>query len=108
MLNSFRMFASNQDWDAAVQDTKNALYRNRRNSDLGAYAAEVIAERLLANRRQYLEFGPYWFAVKDALAHYGYRFGDFDDETMREEYRGRTHEHTFVAAERFKDFYRNY
>lgn len=106
MLNSFRMFDSQDDWDLEVKNTADGLERNTGKSDLAAFGAQLIADRIKQYPYSYTEFGVYWFAVKDLLNRHGYDFGDNTDEEMLAEYRGKTDAHTLVAAERFKTFYR--
>lgn len=108
MLKSFKMYESQEEWDADVEATQKKLYENTRRSNLAAFAADIIAERLGKNRYHYLEFGVYWYALKEALAAHGYVIGDETDEEMRDAYKGKTHAHTFVAAEAFKTFYRKH
>lgn len=71
------------------------------------FAAETIATRLAGKPALYLEFGPYWWAVKRALAALGYDLGRQDDATIRAEYGGALHDFAaLVAGEMFKDQYR--
>lgn len=69
-------------------------------------ALRVIGERMRAKPAQYLEFGPYWWAVKAALADAGYIFGDHGDPMLAADYAGTSPAQTLVAAEMFKDHYR--
>lgn len=69
-------------------------------------ALRVIAARLRARPQDYVEFGPYWWAVKAALAEAGYDFGDDGDALVAAEYRGADLAETLVAAEGFKDMHR--
>ncbi len=106
MLESYRMFETQEEWDNAVAETQAKLKQNTGFSNLAEFGAKLIFERVRDNPHCYAEFGVYWFAVKDLLNRHGYYFGDTMDEEMREEYRGKTDEHTLLAAEKFKDFYR--
>lgn len=69
-------------------------------------AMRVIAARLRARPLAYLEFGPYWWAVKAVLIEAGYDFGDDGDALVAAEYRGADLAETLVAAELFKDMRR--
>ena len=71
-----------------------------------ANALRVVGQRMLRAPQQYIEFGPFWWAVKAALASAGYKFGDLGDPLVAAEYCGATPSETLVAAEAFKDFYR--
>lgn len=108
MLKSFRMFINQEAWDEETAHSNAMLTKNTKGSytDCGEYGAKIIAERLEEYPDCYMEFGVYWFAVKDVLNRHGYYYGDTDDEEMRLEYQGKTDAHTLVAAERFKDMYR--
>lgn len=100
------MFDTQKDWDDEVERISGSLKANTGETDLAAFGAKLIAERIRDNPHCYAEFGVYWFAVKDVLHQHGYHFGDTMDDEMRDEYRGKTDAHTLVAAEKFKDFYR--
>lgn len=81
----------------------------RPNGDVGAFAAGVIADRLRARPELYLEFGPYWWAVKDSLRAQGFDFGPEDDPIVRPHYGPPALEvqgAVLVAGELFKDYYR--
>lgn len=106
MLKSFRMFRNQKAWDNAVEKTKQKLEKNTGHTNLAAFGSKIIAERIMQRPISYAEFGVYWFAVKDVLARHGYHFGADNDYEMLIEYRGISDEHTLVAAERFKDMYR--
>lgn len=71
-----------------------------------ANAVRVIAARLKRKPMQYLEFGPYWWAVKAALVAADVDLGQRGDPLMASEYRGDTDVDTLVAGELFKDLYR--
>lgn len=71
------------------------------------FAAETIATRLKAKPALYLEFGPYWWAVKAALARLGHDLGQAGDAAILSEYGGDLHSFAaLVAGEMFKDHYR--
>jgi hypothetical protein len=67
--------------DAALND-KSQL------TEPAAFASKVIAKRLREHPTAYLEFGPYWWAVKEALRAQGEDFGAADDEQIRLAYGG--------------------
>lgn len=70
------------------------------------WAAKVIADRLAASPADYLQFGPYWWAVKDALAQLGRDFGVERDELVRMEYGGGLPAYAaLVSGENFREFY---
>lgn len=71
------------------------------------FAAETIAARLTGKPALYLEFGPYWWSVKQALAALGHDLGRQDDAIIRGQYGGALHDFAaLVAGEMFKDQYR--
>lgn len=105
-MNSFQMFDTQEDWDDAVKSTSTQLQVNTGNDDLASFGTQLIYNRIKEHPECYAEFGVYWFAVKAVLRDYGYYFGETDDEEMRLAYTGKTPAHTLVAAERFKDYYR--
>lgn len=109
MLKSFRMFETQEEWDNEVAKFQAGLRKNLNdpNADLAEHGARIIKARFADNMTHYLEFGVYWFAVKKVIQkYYPDAFGDYFDEEMVKEYSGKTDAHTLVAAERFKDFYR--
>lgn len=71
-------------------------------------ALRVIGERMEARPAQHVEFGPYWWAVKQALNNAGAGLGDYGDALVAAEYRHATALETIVAAEMFKDYYRGH
>ena len=107
MLKSFRIFPNQQAWDDKTEWYQKTLNKNGGGDDFVAFGSTVIYQRVIERPECYAEFGVYWFAVKDVLARQGYVFGDTVDEEMLAEYRGKTDAHTLVAADLFKDFYRN-
>lgn len=71
------------------------------------FAAKTIAERLRKRPDCYVEFGPYWWSVKQALRSLGFDLGANDDPMIRAEYAGTWPAYTcLVAGESFKDMYR--
>lgn len=70
------------------------------------HAVRVIAERLRRHPQRYVEFGPWWWAVKLVLLEAGEVLGQAGDAAVAAAYRGPDAVSTLVAAEAFKDFYR--
>lgn len=71
------------------------------------FAAKVIADRIHVKPASYLEFGPYWWAVKRALRGAGFDLGKADDAIIGAAYGGELHDFAaMVAGEDFKDLYR--
>lgn len=69
-------------------------------------AVRVIRARLAASPLSYLEFGPYWWAVKQALNEAGAALGNAGEPMVAAEYRGASLAETLVMGEAFKDTYR--
>lgn len=85
-----------------------ALASERPGANPAAFAASTIAARLRAAPARYLEYGPYWWAVKVALLKLGEDFGPADDAIVRHEYGGQMEVYSaLVAGEQFRDFYRS-
>lgn len=72
---------------------------------LESRALEVA--RSIATPIRYVEFGPYWWAVKAALNAAGDDLGDATDEIVRTAYSGDTDLRTLIAATDFAEFYRS-
>lgn len=72
-----------------------------------AFAAQVVAGRLRDAPGDYLQYGPYWWSVKQALRGAGHVFGDTDSVVLRAAYgAGLTAHQALVAGEQFRDYYR--
>lgn len=70
------------------------------------FAAQTIADRLAEKPDAYLQFGPYWWAVKAALRALGHNFGSADDPTIRGEYGAELPPYAaLVAGEQFRSYY---
>ena len=69
-------------------------------------AVRVIGQRMVDHPEQHIEFGPYWWAVKDVLNAAGYDFGQRGSPMVAAEYVGASPAETLVMAEAFKDLYR--
>jgi len=90
---------------AETQAKRDALRENRGLSDLLGFGLSVVAGRLKANPQRYLDYGPYWWALKDALNRNGYGFGSETDLGIAAEYRGGDDTETLVAADIFREEY---
>ena len=66
--------------------------------NLVANAVRVIRERLEADPRRYLSYGPYWWGIKKVLVDNGVPLGECDDEEIRLAYSGATDEETIVMG----------
>lgn len=72
----------------------------------GDFAASNMAQRLRDKPATYLQFGPYWWAVKQALRAHGFDFGPADDDLVRQAYGGGLPAYTaMVAGEQFREHY---
>ena len=69
-------------------------------------AVRVIGMRMVSHPEQHVEFGPYWWAVKQVLNDAGYSFGERGNPMVAAEYVGASPAETLVMAEAFKDLYR--
>jgi hypothetical protein len=88
---------------AMTATTRAALKANTGKSDLLGFGLSVVDGRLRKDPRRYLDYGPYWWALKDALRRNGYQVGDDTDEVLATAYRGADDAETLVAAEAFRD-----
>ena len=52
---------------AKVAERAAALKANRGMSDLLGFGLGVVRDRLAKDPRRYLDYGPYWWALKEAL-----------------------------------------
>ena len=86
---------------------RKALKQNTGETDFIGFAVKVIAERLQQKPQQYIEYGVYWWALKNVLAKHGYLFGDENDQELQQTYQHEKDDYTIVAADNFKDEYRN-
>lgn len=91
--------------EAAVAAAK-TLAAARPDVQPAQFAAQTIAERLAEKPDAYLQFGPYWWAVKAALRALGQDFGGADDATIRGEYGAELPPYAaLVAGEQFRAHY---
>jgi hypothetical protein len=90
----------------AAADTARALSASQPGTNPAQFAAGIIAGRLSAKPENYLQYGPYWWALKTALRALGNDFGQVDDAGIRGEYGADFPAYgVLVAAEQFRDFY---
>jgi hypothetical protein len=90
----------------AAATTAKALAAAVPGSNAATFAATTIAERLRAKPASYLQYGPYWWAVKQALRALGEDFGPTDDADLRAEYGGNFPSYgALVAGEQFRTYY---
>lgn len=88
---------------AQTKAKREALRANRGLSDLLGFGLSVVDQRLRADPARYLDYGPYWWALKDALRRRGYAYGDDTDVALAGEYRGADDTETLVAADIFRE-----
>lgn len=86
-----------------VAEKTAALKEGRGTEDLIGFGLGVVMRRLNANPRRYLDYGPYWWALKHALLDAGYSLGDESDPVVESEYTGSSPVETLVMAEQFRD-----
>lgn len=79
-----------------------ALKTNRGLSDLLGFGLGVVSRRLDKDPLRYLDYGPWWWALKGLLNAKGYSYGDDFDSVVAAEYCGRTDAETMVAADQFR------
>lgn len=90
----------------AASATAKALAGAMPGANAATFAASTIAGRLRAKPASYLQYGPYWWAVKAALRALGEDFGQTDDADLRGEYGGNFPVYgALVAGEQFRDYY---
>jgi hypothetical protein len=85
---------------------KASLLETQGQSDFGGFAAGVLARRMQNHPELYLEFGPYWWALKAVLARSGHVIGDDDAPALSAAYTGIDDDAIIVKAEIFKELYR--
>lgn len=88
-------------------DTAKTLGENLPGVNPATFAASTIADRLRAKPASYLQYGPYWWALKGALRALGHDFVSTDEPDIRAEYGdGFPVYGAIVAAEQFRAYYR--
>lgn len=90
---------------ALVAERAAGLRANRGFSNLLGFGLGVVAERLQKDPRRYRDYGPYWWALKDALKTGGYELGDQSDPLIQRAYQGETAEETLIMADEFRTAY---
>ncbi len=90
---------------AQVESRTQSLRANKGFSDLLGFGLKIISERLAKDRRRYIDYGPYWPALKDILNANGYNFGDQSDSIVSKVYRGESDVETLVMADEFRTEY---
>lgn len=91
---------------ARLADLQAGFAASGKPGDFLGNAVRVIGERLRQHPERYVEYGPYWWAVKQVLNEGGAALGERGDPLVAAEYRGASPAETLVAGEVFKDFYR--
>lgn len=94
---------SREDLDAEYQQKSASVQASHGERNFEAFASKVIFERVTDNPTRHLEFGVYWYPVKQVLRENGYNLGDATDKEMVAQYKIEG-EHgnalTLIAAER--------
>jgi hypothetical protein len=78
---------------------------NTSNGDMLGFCLGVVAKRLDQDPRRYTDYGPYWWALKDALRAGGRDYGEQSDPIIAQTYRGDTDEQTVIMADEFRTEY---
>lgn len=104
----YQHFQFNRDEIArAAENIAAVLAESQPDENPERFAATVIAGRLRKTPGSYLQYGPYWWAVKHALRSADHGFGATDNVTLRAAYGGGMTAHqVFAAGEQFRDHYR--
>ncbi|KXT38029.1 hypothetical protein HMPREF3036_00536 [Sutterella sp. KLE1602] len=66
-----------------LKSYKSNLMKFKGHDNLVVNAVRVIRERLEADPRRYLSYGPYWWGIKKVLVDNGVPLGECDDEEIR-------------------------
>lgn len=88
-----------------VKELTANLQKNKGTEDLLGYGCKVVNARLRENAIAYLEYGPYWFALKEVLKRQGFRWGGDVNPELEAAYKSATDVETLVAAETFREYY---
>lgn len=88
-----------------VQRKREGLMKNRGISDLLGFGLSVVSKRLNNDPRRYLDYGPYWWALKTLLRNAGYPVGDVTDPLVEAEYCGAESVQTLICADEFREIY---
>lgn len=87
---------------ALVAEKAANLKANRGFSDLLGFGLSVVIQRLKKDPRRYLDYGPYWPALKDAMRRAGYNFGGESVPMVAAAYKGSTDTETLIMADEFR------
>lgn len=90
---------------AITKEKREQLEANTGETDLLGFGLGVVAGRLRRNPKRYVDYGPYWWALKDVLRRAGYSMGSETDVELVEAFRGADDTETLVGAEEFRDDY---
>lgn len=90
---------------ARVAKMRANLLKNRGTEDFLGFGLSVVSRRLTQDRKRYLDYGPYWWALKDLMCQSGYSLGDMRDPVIASHYRGTTAEETMIAADAYREIY---
>lgn len=85
-----------------VAQRQAALKENRGLSDLLGFGLGVASRRLAKDPGRYLDYGPYWWALKSVLNANGYSYGKESDPGLVEAYRGASDVQTLIMADQFR------
>lgn len=88
---------------ARISELNEELKQSGAGGDLLTVGLDVIAQRVTNDPRSYLDYGPYWWALKKLLIAKGKAAGEFVDDFIAKEYKGETDLETLVAADMFRD-----
>jgi len=88
-----------------VMERSEALKQNTGKSDLLGFGLQVVAQRLAKAPQRYLDYGPYWWALKELLRDSGIYVGEQTDPLVAREYRGVDAVSTLIAADEFRTEY---
>lgn len=90
---------------AVVDERRQNLIANRGLANLLAFGLEVVAGRLKQDPRRYLDYGVWWWSLKELLNQEGYGLGNQSDPTVATIYKMEIPEETLIAAEEFRSKY---
>lgn len=85
-----------------VQERKAGLKANKGLSDLLGFGLSVVVQRLAKAPHRYVDYGPYWWALKEVMRKNGYQTGEQSDPLVANEYRGVDDLSTVIAADEFR------
>ena len=87
---------------------KSNLLKFTGKTDLVENGVRVMLDRLRDDPKRYVDYGPYWWAIKDVMARHGGLPAEHFEQSVMDEYRGATDEETIVMAEEFRLDYLNH